>query len=137
MHFPIYALAYIAGVMSFLVLAGYLVRKHLRAVKKATVVCPTAQLPAEVRFHSDGHIESCSRLPSSEDCSQTCAPQLQFSADELSEFAAKYEGQNCTCCGTALTRDDWYKSRLAIPTPVSKTRAQPICFTCYQTNGAT
>jgi hypothetical protein len=149
LHLGIHLLPYVAGVASFLVLAMHLFRKHRRAVRKTTVVCPAAQLPAEVRSHSDGRIDSCSRLPDTEQCSQSCAPQLQFSADDLSEFTAKYEGKNCASCGTALTKDDWYKSRLATSmadngasgtrsTPysptVSKTKAQPICFACYQAN---
>ncbi len=153
LHFGLHFLPYIVGLVCFLVLAIHLFRRHLRGVKKTTVVCPATNLPAEVRSGGwDGRIDSCSRLPDTEQCSQSCAPQLQFSAEDLSEFTAKYEGRNCASCGSALTKDDWYKSRLATaivdtgasathPTssssPVSKTRAQPICFTCYQANRGT
>lgn len=126
MHFPINVLTYMRGVASL-----------FRAVKKTSVVvCPTAQLPAEVGLDSDARIESCSRWPDLEGCSQICAPQLQFSADNLSEFAVKYEGKHCASCGTVLTRDDWYGSRLAIPTVHTVTpNAHPICFACNQARG--
>jgi hypothetical protein len=123
MHFPINVMTYIRGVAS-----------HFRAVRKTSVViCPTAQLPAEVGLDSDARMESCSRWPHLEGCSQTCTPQFQFSAEDLSEFAAKYEGKHCASCGKVLTRDDWYRSRLAIPTAHTATPdADPICFACNQ-----
>jgi hypothetical protein len=148
LHIPIHVLAFVAGGGLFLTLVGLLFRKRLRNLKKTTsVACPTVQLPAEIGLGSDGRIESCSRWPRLEDCSQTCTPQLQFSAENLSEFVAKYEGRSCTSCGTVLTGDDWYRSRLAIPTAhtgtpgmhqgsssssASTTKNRPsICFTCW------
>jgi len=148
LHIPIYVLASMAGVASFLTLISLLFCKRLRAVKKTTVVvCPTEQLPAEVGLRSDSRIESCSRWPRLEGCGQTCSPQLQFLAEDLSEFAAKYEGKNCASCGTVLTQDDWYRSRLAISTAHTGTagmhqdspsssasttnNGHPICFTCW------
>ncbi len=103
------------------------------ATSTSVVVCPTAQLPANVRLRSDGSIESCSRRPQLEGCSQTCSPQLQFSADNLNEFVMKYEGKHCVSCGAVLTRDDWYKSRLTIPMKHPTTlNTHPICSACSQ-----
>jgi hypothetical protein len=107
---------------------------------------PTAQLPAEVRLNSDAGIESCSRMPYPESCSQNCTSQLQFSPDNLSEFVEKHEGKKCASCGTNLTGEEWYKSRLTAhtrirersPLPAARitTKALPVCFTCYQAFGA-
>ncbi len=147
MHFSIHGLAYLAGVTLFLVLASYPFRKRLR-VKTTSVLCPTAQMPAEVRLDSDARIQSCSRIAHLESCSQSCTPQLQFSADNLSEFVAKHEGKKCASCGRGLTADEWYKSRVTADTEmlgechdsalsrISKTTARPLCFTCYQALGA-
>jgi hypothetical protein len=127
---------------------GLVFPKTVRAFNKTTVVCPTERLPAEIALGLDSNVESCSRWPRQEGCSQTCAPQLQFSAADLSEFTVRYEGKNCVSCGTVLTRDDWYKSRLAIPAAqppeaaelpqVSSSSAanpkengQPVCFPCW------
>jgi hypothetical protein len=146
LHFSIHVLAYIVGATLFLVFASYLFRKRLAAVKKTSVLCPTAQLPAEVRLNSDTGIESCSRMPYPESCSQNCTSQLQFSPDNLSEFVEKHEGKKCASCGTNLTGEDWYKSRLTAhtripegsPSPAARmtTKAQPVCFACYQAFGA-
>jgi hypothetical protein len=118
------------------------VASFFRAMRKTSVVvCPTAQLPAEVGLHSDASIESCSRWPHLEGCSQTCAPQLHFSAENLSEFAVRHEGKHCISCGTVLTLDDWYRSRLATLTANAATpqiatpNAHPICFACNQARG--
>jgi|SRR5271157_2884499 len=118
-----------------------------RRDKTTVVVCPTVELPAEVRVTLDQGIESCSRWPALPGCNQGCTPQVQFSPDDLNDFAARYEGKKCASCGAVLTRDDWYKSRMAAPD--AKTGAldlprsvhpsflstpengDPICSTCY------
>ena len=144
-----YLRPYTAGLASFLRLLSLGARGILRRGDRTTVViCPTMKLPAEVGLDSDLHIESCSRWPELQSCSQSCMPQVQFSAEDLNDFAARYEGKKCGSCGTALTRDDWYKNRLAVletSTGVPKipgavrssffsipeTR-DPICSACYQ-----
>jgi hypothetical protein len=79
-------------------------------------------------------------------------PQVQFSAEDLNGFAAHYEGKKCSSCGTAVTADEWYKSRLAVletDSGVSKIpgvdrpsilsvpeTGDPICSACYAANGA-
>jgi len=118
-----------------------------RRDKTTVVICPTMKLPAGVGLDSNLHMESCSRWPELQSCSQSCMPQVQFSAEDLNEFAARCEGRKCASCGAALTREDWYKSRLAVletTTGVPKMPgvahpsffnipeiSDPICSACY------
>jgi len=143
-----YLRPYGAAVASFLRRISSGARGFLRRHGKTTVViCPAMELPAEVRLDPDLRMESCSRWPELQSCSQSCMPQVQFSAEDLYDFAARYEGKQCASCGAALTRDDWYKSRLAvlgtntgvpkIPEVVRPSsfsipeKSDPICSACY------
>src|ERR1700746_4202805 len=56
--------------------------------KTTVVICPTAELPAKVGLDSVERLESCSRWPELEGCSQACMPQVKFSAEDLEEFTA-------------------------------------------------
>ena len=148
-----YLRPYTAGIAAFLGFLSAGGRGILRRRDKTTVViCPTAKLPAEVGLDPELRMESCSRWPELESCSQSCMPQVQFSAEDLNDFATRYEGKKCSSCDTALTRDDWYKSRLAIfetktevpdipggvpPSILSVPEAgDPICSACYAAKGA-
>jgi hypothetical protein len=139
-----------AAFLGFLSLGA---RGILRRRDKTTVViCPTMELPAEVGLDPDLRMESCSRWPELQSCSQSCMPQVQFSAEDLNDFAARYDGKKCSSCGTALARDDWYKSRLAVletytgapeipgvvrPSIFSTAEtSDPICSACYAAKGA-
>jgi len=143
-----YLRPYAAEVASFGRLLSLGARGILRRRAKTTVViCPAMKLPAEVELDPNLHMESCSRWPELQSCSQSCMPQIQFSAEDLDEFAARCEGKKCASCGAALTRDDWYKSRLAVletTTGVPKIPgvgrpsffnipeiSDPICSACY------
>jgi hypothetical protein len=110
--------------------------------KSTVVICPTAELPAQVELDAVQRMESCSRWPELEGCSRACMPQIRFSAEELREFTAPYEGKPCTSCGVAITGGDWYRSRLAAPTEaerpdqsgslsLSSLEDKPICLHCY------
>lgn len=81
--------------------------------KTTVVICPMAELPAEVGLDPASRMASCSRWPESQACSQACMPQVKFSAEELKDFTARNESNKCAC-GEALTADDWYKNRLAV-----------------------
>lgn len=143
-----YLRPYTAGMAAFLGFLSLSARGILRRRDKTTVViCPTMKLPAEVGLDPELRMESCSRWPELQGCSQSCMPQVQFSAEDLNDFAARYEGKKCSSCGTALTRDDWYKSRLAVlqtnpgvpdirggvpPSVLSVPETgDPICSGCY------
>jgi hypothetical protein len=144
---------YAAGVAAFLGFLSLSTRGIFRRRHKTTVViCPTVKLPAEVGLDPELRMESCSRWPELQGCSQSCMPQVQFSAEDLNDFAARYEGKKCSSCGTALTQDDWYKSRLAVletnsgvskipgvdhPSILSVSgTGDPICSACYTAKGA-
>ena len=112
--------------------------------KTTAVICPAVELPAEVALDSSQHVESCSRRPESEGCSEACMPQIQFSDDDLQDFIDRYEGKQCSSCGVVMTGEDWYRSRLAIlkaetgkldrtgKSPSSfREQDAPICSTCY------
>ena len=112
--------------------------------KKTTIViCPTAELPAQIAVDAEQRMESCSRWPQLERCSQTCMPQVQFSADTLQEFLARYEGKSCTLCGATMNAYDWYESRLAAieekaaprggerVSLLSPSESAPICANCF------
>jgi len=102
-----YLRPYAAGVASLWRLLSFGARGIFRRRDKATVViCPAMKLPAEVGLNPDLHMESCSRWPELQSCSQACMPQVQFSAEDLNEFAARYEDKKCGSCDAALTRDD-------------------------------
>jgi len=148
-----YLKPYVAGMAAFLGFLSVGVRGILRRRDKTTVViCPTMKVPAEVGLDPELRMESCSRWPELQNCSQSCMPQVQFSAEDLNDFAARYEGKKCSSCGTALTRDDWYKSRLAVletnpevskipgvdrPSILSDPETRdPICSACYAAKGA-
>jgi hypothetical protein len=140
-----YLRPYTAAMASFL--SSFGARGILRRRGKTTVViCPPMKLPAEVELGRDLRIGSCSRWPESLSCSQSCMPQAQFSAEDLNDFAARYKGKKCASCGTALSRDDWYKSRLAVletnsgvptipgvvrPSLFNPETSDPICSACY------
>ncbi len=148
-----YLKPYVAGIAAFLGFLSLGARGILRRRHKTTVViCPTMKLPAAVGLDPELRMGSCSRWPEMQSCSQSCMPQVQFSAEDLHDFAAHYEGKKCSSCGAPLTRDDWYKSRLAVletnpgapkipgvdrPSILSvpKTR-DPICSACYAATGA-
>ncbi len=76
-----------------------------------TVLCPGSKLPAAVDVDGQLAIEACSRGSNAQDCNLGCLPQLWFSTEELDNFLAKQE--SCRMCGSALTSEDWYASRLA------------------------
>jgi hypothetical protein len=137
-----------AGAAELLRLPGLGARGIIHRRDKTTVViCPAVELPAQVELDPDLHMKSCSRLPESQRCSESCMPQVQFSAEDLKNFAARYEGKRCASCGARLTRDDWYDSRLAIrethtgvPRMHEAVRPwfysipetnRPICSVCY------
>ncbi len=92
-----------------------------RHEKTTVVVCPPLQMPAEIGLDRDNRMESCSRLPESGECSESCMAQVQFSAEKATDFAARYEGKKCTSCGVALTQSDWYRNRLEIVKPRATT----------------
>jgi hypothetical protein len=113
--------------------------------KTTVVICPTAELPAQVGLDPLHGMESCSRWPELEGCSQACLPQVKFSAEELGDFTARYEGKKCASCDVVLTRDDWYQSRLEALDPKTATAdmfeplphsfnedSALICSTCYR-----
>jgi hypothetical protein len=113
--------------------------------KTTVVICPTAKLPAEVGIDPVDHLESCSRWPELQGCSQDCVPQVKFSAEDLQDFTARYEGKKCSSCGAVLTREDWYNSRLraldpkAATTDIPEGRSRvvseegaPVCSVCYR-----
>ena len=126
-------------------------RKKLQLRQKTTVVvCPTAKLPAEVKLDTNLRMESCSRRADFADCTETCMPQIQFSPDGLEDFAARYGGKPCLCCGAALKEEDWYKNRLdalrsdgEMPTPnkfpltvfiAPEGNKSPLCSACYSSH---
>jgi hypothetical protein len=148
-----YLRPYTAGMAAFLGFLSLSARGILHRRDKTTVViCPTVKLPAEVGLDPALHMESCSRWPELQSCSQPCLPQVQFSAEDLNGFGARYEGKTCSSCGAGLTRDDWYESRLAaletntrVPEIPGVDRpailiipetGDPICATCYAAKGA-
>lgn len=113
--------------------------------KTTVVICPTAELPAMVALDPVQGVESCSRWPEFEQCTQRCMAQVQFSADDLQEFLERYEGRNCASCGAVLTAGDWYNSRMAAVEAETATpeipRANggsfseygaPICSSCFR-----
>jgi hypothetical protein len=113
--------------------------------KSTVVICPTAELPAKVGLGPVDRLDSCSRWPELESCSQACMPQVKFSAEELEDFTARYEGKKCALCGVVLTADDWYESRLAALDPKTPTTdvpgslrtsfpedGAPMCSSCYR-----
>jgi len=139
---------YIAGVASFLRLLSLNPDGILRFRDKTTVViCPSMKLPAEVGIGPGLRMETCSRWLDSQTCSHSCMPQVQFSTEGAKDFAARYGGKTCAQCGSALTQDDWYKSRLAVletntgvPEVLGGVRPSffsipenrdPICSACY------
>lgn len=107
--------------------------------RRSVVVCPKAHLPAAVNFDDSLVIEVCSRSRNLS-CIQECVPQLRFSADDLENFVAVHHEQGwCRICGSMLSADDWYASRMAAAT-VSNSRLvlaiddndQRICCRCCQ-----
>ena len=143
-----YLRPYVAGVAWFSRLLSLGVGGILRCRNKTTVViCPPMKLPAEVGIGPGLRMESCSRWLDFQDCSRSCMPQVQFSAEGPNAFAARYRGETCAQCGSGLIEDDWYKSRLAVletntgvlevsgvvrPSFFSiPENRRPICSACY------
>ena len=117
--------------------------------KTTVVVCPANELPAEVSLDEGLRMEACSRWPHAGECTQACIPQVQFSPESLEDFAATHGGEQCAGCGTVLTREDWYNSRLGAvqrtggaPDKVAKTiiaaqaKKSPLCSACYSISQA-
>lgn len=129
-------------------ISGSQMKPSHRRDKTTVVICPAVELPAKVELDPDLHIKSCSRLAESQRCGESCMLQLQFSAEDLNDFADRYEGKKCTSCGATLSRDDWYDSRLvirethtAVPRMHETVRPwlfsipetkRPICSACYR-----
>lgn len=144
-----YLRPYAAGAASFLRLLGFGARGIIHRRDKTTVViCPAVKLPAQVELDPALHMKSCSRLPELQRCDESCMPQVQFSAEDLNDFAARYEGKRCASCGATLTRDDWYDNRLEVHEThtgvprmdeavrpwfysIPETNGRPICSACY------
>jgi hypothetical protein len=82
------------------------------AMHRSVVLCPKAKLPASVELGDSVSIETCSRSTGL-DCSGDCLPQLSYSAGEVKEFLAPQMQEWCSICGSMLTSEDWYASRLA------------------------
>jgi hypothetical protein len=108
-------------------------------IRRSVVVCPRVHLPAAVDLDDSLVLESCSRSPNLS-CKQECVSQLHFSADDLENFVTVHREQGwCRICGTMLTPDDWYASRMAAA-GASNSRAVPaigdngqrICWRCCQ-----
>lgn len=112
--------------------------------KTTVVICPSAQLPAQAGLDTLQRMDSCSRWPELEGCRQACMLQIRYSAEELHDFVARYEGKQCTSCGALMTGDDWYRNRLAAleaetarpnrlgyPSLSFRDASAPICSTCY------
>lgn len=108
------------------------------AHRRSVVLCPKANLPAEVGIDQSLGIKACSRLPALQQCQEDCALQLHFCSEELQDFLTHAPGW-CSVCGTMLTGDDWYASRMAAATmndsgylqAISK-NGQPICWNCFR-----
>jgi hypothetical protein len=106
---------------------------------RSVVVCPTVHLPAAVDFDDSLALEACSRSPNLS-CKQECVSQLHFSANELEDFVTVHRDQGwCRMCGTMLTADDWYASRMAAATASNSCsvlaigdNGQRICWRCCQ-----
>lgn len=106
--------------------------------RRSVVLCPTVHLPAAVNFDDSLVLEVCSRRPDLS-CEQDCVSQLRFSADELENFVAVHREQGwCRICGTMLTSDDWYASRMEAATAsnshwvLAGDNDQPICWRCWE-----
>lgn len=107
-------------------------------IRRSVVVCPRVHLPAAVNFDDSLVFEVCSRSPDLS-CKQDCVSQLHFSADELENFVTFHHEQGwCRICGTMLSAEDWYASRMAAAT-ASNSRSvlandndQRICWRCCQ-----
>ncbi len=106
----------------------------------SVALCPRAKMPAAVDIDDSLTIEACSRSPNL-DCNRGCLPQLRFCADELDEFLAPHAQKWCSICGSMLTSEDWYASRLATKgiygNHLDDSRAidgnrQGICWYCDQ-----
>jgi hypothetical protein len=107
--------------------------------RSSVVLCPKAKLPASVDFDDSLIIKACSRSSALQSCSQDCLLQLHFAAEELENFVTSHQGQGwCRICGTMLTADDWYASRMAAGTARNSDRSLAIgengqvCWNCYQ-----
>lgn len=104
--------------------------------RRSVVVCPTVHLPAAVNFDDSLILEACSRSPNLS-CNKECVSQLRFSDDELENFVTVQHEQGwCQICGTVLTADDWYASRMAAIS-ASHSRSvlatdELICWRCCQ-----
>ncbi len=111
--------------------------------RRSVVLCPKIQMPAAVEVEDPLCIEACSRSPSL-DCNRDCLSQLRFSAEELEDFLSSHAHEWCSSCGTILTCEDWYASRLVVACGADRhtmneglsqaegERRQRICWNCYQ-----
>jgi hypothetical protein len=107
-------------------------------IRRSVVVCPRVNLPAAVGLDDCMVVETCSRAPNLS-CKQECVSQLRFAADELENFVTVHRDQAwCRICGTMLTADDWYASRMAAatasnsPSVLANDNDQRICWRCCQ-----
>lgn len=112
--------------------------------RRSVILCPKAKLPAAVGVDDALSIEACSRSPRLQDCNRDCLSQLRFSAEELEGFLTSHAQEWCSICGTMLTSDDWYASRMAAvwadrpgtnDSNVSRAIGEyghRICWNCYQ-----
>jgi len=130
-----------AGATRFLRFLGLGARGIIhRRAKTTVVICPAVELPAQVEFDPDLHMKSCSRRPELQRCGESCMPQVQFSTEDLNDFAVRYEGKRCASCGATLTRDDWYDSRFAVHethagVPRMHEAVRPWFYSIPETNG--
>jgi hypothetical protein len=127
---------YLIAAVALLLIAIFAISAR-RKKRRALVICPPANLPAEVTADSKLRILSCSRLPDGHQCDRACLPQLGFASGDLGAFLASHGGKSCASCGTVISADDWYKSRLrhqdtaAGETPEEKGQHSPVCWECF------
>lgn len=109
--------------------------------RPSVVVCPRDQMPAAVTVDASNLLSDCSRRRDQLTCDETCAPQLQYSGDDLGTFLAKNQARPCSLCGAPIGPEDWYGSRTAAaqnfrgksyktPAAAGIGSAKPICLAC-------
>ncbi len=130
-------LPYFAALAALAVIVLYYVlRRRTRKKTTATlVVCQPNQITAQLELDEANQIVGCSRLPRGHRCDQVCHAQASYSPVDLDRFMQMTSGKSCQRCGTAITGEDWYKSRsaqgCAATTAFVPVEVGSLCWDCF------
>jgi len=128
--------AWIAGLMAFLLAGLWLLPVFRRYRGKRVITCPENRQPAAVDVdarhaaatslvgHAELRLRDCSRWPEKADCGQECLRQVERDPGAClvrNLVEQWYDGKNCSLCGKPIGNVLWTEHRPGLRAPDGRT----------------